>query len=93
MKIHGVKWEWDSPIFCLKKHFCPICNEKLDKIKTETIVNSASEEAKNYDFSLGDGFYVGNVKFIRTAFRCNTCNHTYTIGQLKEAESAKKKYK
>ena len=93
MKVHGVKREWDSPVFCSKNHFCPACNSQLEKIKTETIVNSKSEDAKNYDFSLGDGFLVGNVKFIRTAFRCSTCNHTYTIGQLKEAESAKKKYK
>ena len=38
MKIHGVKREWSHPIFCIKKHYCPYCNEKLEKTKTETIV-------------------------------------------------------
>ena len=56
MKIHGVKREWSNPIFCMKKHYCPYCNERLEKTKTETVVNSKSEEAKNYDFSNGDGF-------------------------------------
>ena len=52
MKVHGIKREWSSPIFCLKTHYCPCCNEKLEKNKTETIVNSVSEEAKNYDLQM-----------------------------------------
>jgi uncharacterized protein YbaR (Trm112 family) len=91
MKAHGVKREWSSPIFCLKTHYCPCCNERLEKTKTETIVNSALEEAKNYDFSSGDTFMIGNIKFIRTAFRCNKCDKTYSIDELKKAEKASKK--
>lgn len=93
MKVHGVKREWSSPIFCLKTHYCPCCNERLEKIKTETIVNSASEEAKNYDFSNagGDTYLVGNIKFIRTAFQCSKCDKTYSIEELKKAEKATNK--
>ena len=88
MKIHGVKREWSHPIFCIKKHYCPHCNEMLEKTKTETVVNSKSEEAKNYDFSQagGDGYMMGNIKFIRTAFRCNKCDKTYSIEDLLEIE-------
>ena len=86
MKVHGVKREWSSPIFCLKTHYCPCCKERLEKTKTETIVNSASEEAKNYDFSNVDTYLVGNIKFVRTAFRCNRCDKTYSIEGLKKAE-------
>ena len=93
MKIHGVKREWSHPIFCMKKHYCPYCNEKLEKTKTETIVNSKSEEAKNYDFSNGDGFLVGNIKFIRTVFRCNKCDKTYTIKEVKENDIAINRWK
>ena len=50
MKIHGVKREWSHPIFCMKKHYCHHCNEMLEKTKTETIVNSKSEEAKKLRF-------------------------------------------
>lgn len=91
MKVHGIKREWSSPIFCLKTHYCPCCNEKLEKNKTETIVNSVSEEAKNYDFSNLDTFMVGNIKFIRTAFRCNKCDKIYSIDELKKAEKASNK--
>ncbi len=91
MKVHGVKREWSSPIFCLKTHDCPCCHERLKKTKTETIVNSASEEAKNYDFSNVDTYLVGNIKFIRTAFRCNKCDKTYSIDELQKAEKASKK--
>ena len=93
MKIHGVKREWSHPIFCIKKHYCPYCNEKLEKTKTETIVNSKSEEAKKYDFSNGDGFLVGNIKFIRTVFRCNKCDKTYTIKEVKENDIASNRWK
>lgn len=95
MKIHGVKREWSNPIFCLKKHYCLYCNERLEKIRIETIVNSNSEEEKNYDFSSagGDGFLIGNIKFIRTAFRCNKCNKTYTIKETKENDIAIGKWK
>lgn len=91
MKVHGIKREWSSPIFFLKTHYCPCCNERLEKTKTETIVNSASAEAKNYDFSSGDSFMVGNIKFTRTAFRCNKCDKTYSVDELKKAEKASKK--
>ena len=89
MKIHGVKRERSYPFFCIKKHYCPCCHERLEKTKTETVVNSQSEEAKNYDFSNGDGFLSGNIKFIRTVFRCNKCDKTYTIKEVKENERSK----
>lgn len=93
MKIHGVKREWSHPIFCLKKHFCPLCNERLEKTKTETVVNSNVEEAKNYDFSCGDTYLAGNIRFVRTAFCCHRCEKTYTIKELKEHESTANKRK
>ena len=68
MKIHGVKREWSYPIFCMKKHYCPYCNERLEKTKTETVVNSKSEEAKNYDFSNGDGFFSRKYKIHSNCF-------------------------
>lgn len=91
MKIHGIKREWTHPIFCMKKHNCPHCRELLEKVKTETVVNSRSEEAKNYDFSQpgGDGFMIGNIKFVRTAFRCSKCDKIYSITELMEMEKVK----
>lgn len=93
MKIHGVKREWSYQIGSLKKHYCPCCGEKLKKIRPSEVVNSKSEEAKNYDFSNGDAFMVGNVKFIRTVFRCNKCGKTYTIKEVKENDIAINRWK
>ena len=95
MKTHGIKREWCSPVFGSRKHYCTYCNERLEKIKTKTVINSKSEEAKNYDFSFpgGDGFLIGNIKFIRTAFRCNKCDKTYSIKEVKENDIAINRWK
>ncbi len=91
MKIHGVKREWKYPIFVhLKKHDCPHCGARLKKTKTETIVNSNSPEAANYDFSCGDGYFVGNVKFIQAAFRCPRCGRGYSVEQIRAKELLQK---
>ena len=75
MKIHGVKREWSRPFWVrFKKHHCPACNALLTTIKVSKVVNSKSEEAKNFDFSSGDTYMVGNIKFIWTEFQCNVCN-------------------
>ena len=87
MKIHGVKRIWSSPIFLhFKKHYCPACNSKLKPTKVAKVVNSKSEEAKNFDFSSGDGYLVGNVKFIWTELKCMDCNYTYSIKEMKAIE-------
>lgn len=86
MKIHGIKREWSSPVFCMKKHDCPICGRLLEKIKVSKVVHSNSEEAKDYDFSNGDTYMVGNIKFIWTEFRCNYCDKSYKTEKLKDLE-------
>lgn len=91
MKIHGVKREWSSPIFCMKKHDCPVCGRLLEKVKVSKVVNSRSEEAKDFDFSQagGDGYMVGNVKFIWTEFHCARCDKNYKIQELKRLEKVR----
>ena len=49
----------------IKKHYCPICGEKLDVIKKSQIVIPGTEGAKKFGFSgLGGAaqFYL-NIKF------------------------------
>ena len=84
MKIHGVKREWSCPFFCIKKHYCPCCHERLEKTKTETIVNSKSEEAKNYDFEVADITVKGNMKFTHIEFFCSVCQKQYSVKETKE---------
>ena len=84
MKLNGTKKVWSSPFFVYcKKHFCPKCGRRLSVVKNAKVVDSASEEAKQYDFSCGDGFMVGNVKFIFTEFRCKACKKRYSIDEIK----------
>ena len=92
MKIYGVKRIWSSPIFLhLKKHYCPACNSKLKPTKVAKVVNSKSEEAKNFDFSSGNGYLVGNVKFIWTELYCGRCDKSFSINSIYQAEKQVKK--
>ena len=84
MKIHGEKKEWSNPFFVYRKHFCPECGAKLRVKKNAKVVDSASEEAKDYDFSNGAGFMVGNIRFVRTEFLCKACKKTYSVEEVRQ---------
>jgi len=89
MKIQHVHRTWSRPFFVnFRKHYCPACGESLQKVKISKIVNSRSEEAKNYDFSSagGDGYMIGNVKFIWTEFTCVRCNKNYSVNDIYRIE-------
>ena len=90
MKIHGVKREWSRPFWVrFKKHYCPNCKGLLTTTKVSKIVNSKSDEAKNYDFSSGDTYMIGNIKFIWTEFQCDACSKTFSINEIRESEKNK----
>ena len=91
LKIHGVKREWSRPFWVrFKKHYCPTCMNLLTTTKVSKIVNSNSEEAKDYDFSSGDTYMIGNIKFIWTAFLCAACDKTYSLQEIRENEKKAK---
>ena len=91
LKIHGVKREWSKPFWVrFKKHYCPTCMNLLTTTKVSRIVNSNSEEAKDYDFSSGDTYMIGNIKFIWTEFLCTACGKTYSLQEIKENEKKTK---
>ena len=91
MKVHGVKRMWRRPFWVhLKKHYCPVCMNLLTTTKVSKVVNSRSEEAKEYDFSSGDGFMAGNIKFLWTEFVCINCDKTYPLDEIIEYERKKK---
>ena len=91
MKIHGVKREWSNPFWVrFKKHDCPACGGLLTATKVSKVVNSGSEEAKDYDFSSADTHMTGNVKFIQTAFQCNTCDKVFSTQEIRANEKKAK---
>lgn len=69
-----------------KKHYCPVCRTQLSRIRTSKIVNSRSPEAKNWDFSSGDGFMVGDVEFIWKEFYCPICKKRIPIDEIRRIE-------
>lgn len=81
-KFIGDSWFYTN----FKKHYCPICNEKLVVKKISRVVNSKSLEAKNCDFSLGDSFLVGDVEFFYNVFCCPKCNKQYSVQEMKRIE-------
>ena len=87
LKIHGVK-RFNNDIFFtrFKKHYCPECGKLLNTIKMSKVVNSASPEAVNFDFSNGDVFLVGNIKFIWVDFECKNCDKVYSVNMIREFE-------
>ena len=91
-RINGVSRTSERPFFVhCKKHYCPDCKEQLGTMKAWDIVHSGSEESKKYDFSCGDTYLCGNVKFIWTVFVCAKCEKTYSVGEIYQLEKAAKK--
>lgn len=88
----AVKNIYDASPFYLhcRKHFCPKCGKRLELKFSSKIVNSKSEEAKNYDFSVGDTFYVGDVEFRMRYFHCAECKMDISVKEMKEHEKHKK---
>lgn len=89
MKFQHIKRTWTSPfyVYC-KKHYCPDCNTLLSKTKVSKIVSSKSPEAKEHDFSSagGDGYMIGDVKFIWTEFLCPNCGKQIPVKDMKMIE-------
>ena len=48
------------------------------------IINSDSEEAKNYNFEIADNLVKGNVKFTHIEFLCPVCQKYYTVNEARE---------
>lgn len=92
--IMGRKYFDDDVIYTVfKKHFCPECGTRLDCVETSKIVNSKSPEAKNFDFSLGDSFMVGDVEFIWKEFYCPICKKRISVSEMKRIEKMAKEKK
>lgn len=89
----AVKYIYDAnPIYVhFKKHYCPNCAKRLVLRYVSKIVNSKSLEAKNYDFSVGDTFFVGDVEFRTRYFYCSQCDLEISFKDMKTYEKRLKK--
>ena len=91
MKIHGIKREGSKPFWVrFKKHYCPDCMALLTTATVSKVVNSKSAEAENFDFSSGDTYLTGNIKFIWTEFKCTACGHTFSVNEIRSSEKKSK---
>lgn len=84
METKGYSFKCDNIFFVyFKKHNCPHCGQRLLRKKVSKIVNSESEEAKNYDFEVADLTVKGNMKFTHVEFFCSACQKQYTVKEIK----------
>ena len=94
--VNGIKIQNNCGLYYLfiKKHYCPTCQNLLERKKREKIVNSRSPEAKHYDFSADDGVHaIGNIKFITYYYECLRCQTIYETPELQWLEKTKRKKK
>ena len=91
----AIKYIYDASPFYVhcKKHFCPKCNRRLSISYTSKVVNSKSLEAKDYDFSVGDTFLIGDVEFRTKNFHCANCLRDFSIKEIKKHEVSLRKIK
>ena len=96
MKIKKFKYEAPIGMF-LKKHYCPECSTVLKTKKIKKIVNSESEEAKDFDFSTDDGtfqgYLVGDVEFTWYVCHCANCDIEITNKDMRKLEREGKRKK
>jgi hypothetical protein len=87
----AVKYIYDAnPIYVhFKKHLCPKCQKKVTLRYNSKVVNSKSPEVKNYDYSLGDTFLVGDVEFRTMCFYCKYCDFDISLKEMKMYEKCK----
>ena len=74
-----------------KPHYCPTYHTKLQKVAVSKVVNSHSPEARDFVFSLGDSYMVGNIRFTWDEFECPVCHKHLSIKEMKEIEGIKPK--
>ena len=67
-----------------KKYKCADCNVKLNRKKVSKIINTKSEEAKNYSFHMTHNTMTGNVKISWYEFECPTCKKNFSLERLEE---------
>lgn len=65
------------------KHFCPNCQSMLKLKEKSQVVNSESDEAKNFDFLATESYMLGNVKFVWEVYCCEKCNLETSIKDIR----------
>ena len=75
-----------------KIHYCPVCESNLVVIKVNRIIESNSEDAKEFDLSIGsEGHLFGKVRVVWDEFKCRRCNVRYKLNEIKKYERELKK--
>ena len=91
----AIKYIYDANPFYVhfKKHVCHECSGKVELRYVNKTVNSKSPEAKDFDFSVGDTFFVGDVEFRIRCFYCPNCLLDISFKEMKKYEKEKREEK
>ena len=89
---YGKKFVYEDITYLRKNHFCPTCEGKVDVVSVSRVIDPKLEEAKDFDFTLGNGTnMVGPVEFHWKEFECRECQKHYTVRQMKKIEGIEEK--
>lgn len=88
----AVKYLFDiNPLYIyFKKHYCPYCTLRVTLLYRSLIVNSDSEDAKHYDFTVSDTKIKGDLEFRIPYFRCDRCKINISQEEMKNYEKARR---
>lgn len=66
----------------LKKQKCVYCKSKLKRKKASKVINSKSEEAKNYSLHIHHNTMTGDINISWYEFECPICKKRFTLEEL-----------
>ena len=73
------------------KNYCPYCRGLLQVKRKTQIVNSESEEARKFDFSMHGGSQKGNIRFTWDVYYCENCDKELSIADIRRYEKELKR--
>lgn len=66
-----------------KKHKCPLCNSRVNRVKSVKTISAKSFEAKKYSI---DPYIIGDVRIVTVEFFCPKCQKSISIEDMKKFE-------
>jgi DNA-directed RNA polymerase subunit M/transcription elongation factor TFIIS len=72
-----------------KKHYCPKCGIRLEKVYSAKLINSDSEEIEKYGLKLKVKKKQGKIELRFGKFHCPQCNYEISFDDMKVFEKKK----
>lgn len=74
------------PFFNMRRHFCPKCGMRLERISYTKRIDPSSLEGQRHNFSASEFYTGGDVQYTWDEFRCPKCGKHMTVKEIRQAE-------